>query len=73
MPPMTDADGALFETLRPRLKAISARIVGSDAEAEDVVQDCFLKWISVDRNALATPVTWLTTVVKHQSIDHLRK
>lgn len=73
MPPMTDADGALFETLRPRLKAISARIVGSDAEAEDVVQDCFLKWISVDRNALATPVAWLTTVVKHQSIDRLRR
>jgi DNA-directed RNA polymerase specialized sigma24 family protein len=39
-----DTDGALFEQLRPRLKAISCRIVGSAAEAEDIVQDSFLKW-----------------------------
>ena len=73
MPPMTDTDGAMFETLRPRLKAISRRIVGSEAEAEDVVQDCFLKWQDVEQAALATPAAWLTTVVRHQSIDRLRK
>ena len=73
MPPFTDTDGALFETLRPRLKAISRRIVGSEAEAEDVVQDCFLKWQDVEQAALATPAAWLTTVVQHQSIDRLRK
>ncbi len=70
---MTDIDGALFEQLRPRLKAISARIVGSEAEAEDVVQDCFLKWHGMEQAALATPAAWLTTVVQHQSIDRLRK
>lgn len=69
----TDTDGALFQALRPRLLAISRRIVGSDAEAEDVVQECFLKWHGADRAALATPAAWLTTVVRHQSIDHLRK
>ena len=69
----TDTDGALFEQLRPRLKAISSRIVGSEAEAEEVVQDCFLKWHSAERDALVTPAAWLTTVVQHQSIDHLRK
>ena len=73
MPPITDPDGAMFETLRPRLKAISRRIVGSEAEAEDVVQDCFLKWQDVEQAALATPAAWLTTVVRHQSIDRLRK
>lgn len=73
MPRITDTDGALFEQLRPRLKAISARIVGSEAEAEDVVQDCFLKWRSAEQAALATPAAWLTTVVQHQSIDRLRK
>lgn len=73
MPPITDTDGAMFETLRPRLKAISRRIVGSEAEAEDVVQDCFLKWQDVEQAALATPAAWLTTVVRHQSIDRLRK
>jgi RNA polymerase sigma factor (sigma-70 family) len=69
----TDTDGAMFEQLRPRLKAISYRIVGSEAEAEDIVQDCFLKWHGTEQWALATPAAWLTTVVQHQSIDRLRK
>lgn len=73
MPDSSDTDGALFERLRPRLQAISRRIVGSAAEAEDVVQDCFLKWQGIEQEALATPVAWLTTVVQHQSIDRLRK
>lgn len=73
MPPAIDTDAALFAQLRPRLKAISARIVGSDAEAEDVVQDCFLKWHGAERQSLATPAAWLTTVVRHQSIDRLRQ
>jgi len=73
MPCLTDTDGALFERLRPRLKAISLRIVGSAADADDVVQDCFLKWHGTDRDALATPAAWLTTVVRHQSIDRLRQ
>jgi RNA polymerase sigma factor (sigma-70 family) len=69
----TDTDGAVFEQLRPRLQAISRRIVGSEAEAEDIVQDCFLKWHGADQETLATPAAWLTTVVQHQSIDRLRK
>jgi DNA-directed RNA polymerase specialized sigma24 family protein len=73
MPRITDPDGALFEQLRPRLKAISLRIVGSEAEAEDIVQDCFLKWHGAEQAALAAPAAWLTTVVQHQSIDCLRK
>jgi RNA polymerase sigma-70 factor (ECF subfamily) len=68
-----DLDGALFEQLRPRLTAISRRIVGSEAEAEDVVQDCYLKWHRAEQAALDTPAAWLTTVVQHQSIDRLRK
>ncbi|WP_164558018.1 sigma-70 family RNA polymerase sigma factor [Massilia atriviolacea] len=73
MPHTPDPAGALFERLRPRLKAISCRIVGSEAEAEDIVQDCFLKWHGAEQAALATPAAWLTTVVQHQSIDRLRK
>jgi RNA polymerase sigma-70 factor (ECF subfamily) len=70
---ITDPDGAVFERLRPRLTAISCRIVGSAAEAEDIVQDCFLKWQGAEQAALATPAAWLTTVVQHQSIDRLRR
>jgi RNA polymerase sigma-70 factor (ECF subfamily) len=68
-----DNDGVLFEQLRPRLKAISFRIVGSEAEAEDVVQDCFFKWHGAEQHLLATPAAWLTTIVQHHSIDRLRK
>lgn len=73
MPLSTDPDGVLFERLRPRLTAISRRIVGSTAEAEDVVQDCFIKWQDADHAALLTPVAWLTTVVQHQSVDLVRR
>lgn len=71
MPATTAAEE--FERLRPRLVALSLRIVGSTADAEDVVQDCFLKWQAADRAALATPAAWLTTVVQHHSIDRLRR
>jgi len=55
------------------LIAISRRIVGSEAEAEDIVQDCFLKWHDIETTQLITPAAWLTTVVQHGSIDRLRK
>src|SRR5687768_15194218 len=73
MPSTTDAEGALFEAMRARLTAISSRIVGSRAEAEDIVQDCFIKWLGAERDGLVTPAAWLTTVVQHKSIDHLRR
>lgn len=73
MPRLTDTDGALFERLRPRLTAISRRIVGSEAEAEDIVQDCFIKWQGAEQATLLSPAAWLTTVVRHQSIDRLRR
>ena len=73
MPCTIDTDGAMFEQLRPRLKAISLRIVGSEAEAEDIVQDCFLTWHGAEQGELATPAAWLTTVVQNRSIDRLRK
>lgn len=63
----------LFEQMRARLTAISRRIVGSTAEAEDIVQDCYIKWHGIDQATLATPAAWLTTVVQHQSIDRLRR
>jgi RNA polymerase sigma-70 factor (ECF subfamily) len=73
MPRAQDLDAALFEQLRPRLTAISRRIVGSEAEAQDIVQDCYLKWHRAEQASLSTPAAWLTTVVQHQSIDRLRK
>ena len=70
---MSPLDAARFERERARLTAISSRIVGSRAEAEDIVQDCFIRWQASDRAACASHAAWLTTVVKHLSIDRLRK
>jgi len=73
MPTTVDIDGNIFERLRPRLRAISKRIVGSAAEADDIVQDCFMSWQSCDQHGVLAPAAWLTTVVQRRSIDRLRQ
>jgi RNA polymerase sigma-70 factor (ECF subfamily) len=73
MQQQAEAPETIFETLRPRLLAISYRILSSRAEAEDVIQETYLKWHRADREALLAPAAWLTTVVRHLSIDRLRQ
>ena len=73
MQQQAEAPETIFETLRPRLLAISYRILSSRAEAEDVIQETYLKWHRADRDALLAPAAWLTTVVRHLSIDRLRQ
>ena len=53
---------AAFEASRRRLLSIAYRMLGSMAEAEDVVQDTWLRWHAADPRELAAPVAWLTTV-----------
>jgi RNA polymerase sigma-70 factor (ECF subfamily) len=43
---------ATFDPLRPRLIRIAYRMLGSVADAEDVVQDAFLRWLDADRDAV---------------------
>ncbi len=62
----------LFETRRGFLTGLAYRILGSVAEAEDAVQDTFLKWSQVDRAAIENPAAWLTTACTRRSIDMLR-
>jgi RNA polymerase sigma-70 factor, ECF subfamily len=60
-----------FEALRPHLLAVAYRLTGTFADAEDVVQDAWLRW----DGASAAPVdlrAWLTTVVSRLSLDRLR-
>ncbi|QGZ40482.1 RNA polymerase sigma-70 factor (ECF subfamily) [Pseudoduganella flava] len=61
-----------FEAARRRLLSIAYRMLGSVAEAEDVVQDTWLRWHAADARALETPVAWLTTVTTRLAIDRLR-
>jgi RNA polymerase sigma factor (sigma-70 family) len=61
-----------FEAARARLLALAYRMLGSRAEAEDVVQDVWLKWHLGDTQAVQTPVAWLTTLTTRTAIDRLR-
>ena len=63
---------AIFEQARPRLLGIAYRILGSRAEAEDAVQDTFLRWQAVAVERIQTPGAWLTTACTRRAIDMLR-
>ena len=63
---------ATFEQARPVLTGLAYRILGSYAEAEDVVQDSFLSWMDADHAAIARPRSWLMTVCSRKAIDVLR-
>ncbi|RYX95786.1 MAG: RNA polymerase sigma-70 factor [Comamonadaceae bacterium] len=61
-----------FNRLRPRLKAIAYRMLGSTAEAEEVVQDAWLRWHEAATGTLDSAEAWLVTVTTRISIDRLR-
>lgn len=62
----------LFEDRRPALFGLAYRILGSHADAEDAVQDTFLKWDAADQDKIGNPASWLTTVCTRRCIDMLR-
>jgi RNA polymerase sigma-70 factor (ECF subfamily) len=68
---MNDALGT-FNRIRPRLHGIAYRMLASTAEAEDVVQDAWLRWNEADQAALQNAEAWLVTVTTRLSIDRLR-
>lgn len=61
-----------FAALRPRLFAIAYRMLGTRADAEDVLQDAWLRWHRTDAATLQSAEAWLVTVVTRLSIDRLR-
>lgn len=61
-----------FERLRGRLFGIGYRMLGSRAEAEDVVQDTFVRWHQADRDSIENAEAWLVTVATRRAIDRLR-
>ncbi len=66
----TDSDA--FAALRPRLFAIAYRMLGTRADAEDVLQDAWLRWHHADQATLQSAEAWLVTVVTRLAIDRLR-
>jgi RNA polymerase sigma-70 factor (TIGR02957 family) len=61
-----------FEGFRPRLEAIAYRLLGSAAEAEDAVQEAFLRWEAADRAQIRVPEAWLTRVLTNLCLTQLR-
>lgn len=61
-----------FEQARPRLLGIAYRILGSRAEAEDAVQDTYLRWQAADIESIQSPGAWLTTACTRRAVDMLR-
>ncbi|MEU4098961.1 sigma-70 family RNA polymerase sigma factor [Streptomyces sp. NPDC026673] len=64
-------DGAVsvFVELRPRLFGIAYRLLGSAAEAEDVVQEVWLRWQTTDRSVVRSPAAFLSTATTRLAIN----
>lgn len=65
-------DAEIFEAERPRLRAIAYRITGSPDDANDVVQDTWMRYQTVDAAGIENVPAWLTTVSTRLAIDRLR-
>ncbi|MFH9043409.1 sigma-70 family RNA polymerase sigma factor [Streptomyces sp. NPDC017966] len=61
-----------FEASRGRLASLAYRLLGSAADAEDAVQDTFLRWQAADRERIEVPEAWLTKVATRLCLDRLR-
>lgn len=61
-----------FEAARSMLMGLAYRILGSVAEAEDVVQDTYLSWTAVEQTGIERPSSWLATVCTRKAVDSLR-
>jgi len=68
----TEGDGAIFEAHRPLLFSIAYRMLGSASEAEDVLQDAWLRARQDEDADVRSPRAYLTTIVTRLCIDHLR-
>ncbi|HEX4213166.1 MAG TPA: RNA polymerase sigma factor SigJ [Candidatus Dormibacteraeota bacterium] len=63
---------SVVERERRHLLAVAYRKLGSTAEAEDAVQEAFLRWTEADRAEIENPGAWLTTVLIRHCLDRLK-
>lgn len=67
-----DDDAQRLDALRPYLFSIAYRMVGSASDAEDIVQDAFLRFLAGDPNSVESPKAFLSTVVTRLCLDHVK-
>src|SRR3954447_2736715 len=68
---LTVDDVDRFEASRRRLEAIAYRLLGSASEAEDAVQETFLRWQAADIGQIKVPEAWLTKVLTNLCLNQL--
>jgi len=71
-PESAAAAAATFNPLQPSLVRVAYRMLGSIADAEDVVQDAFLRWLDADRDAVREPAAFLRRIVTRLCLDRLK-
>ena len=62
----------IFSELRPRLVRLAYRMLGSVADAEDIVQDSWLRWLAADRAEVREPAAFLRTIVIRLCLNELK-
>jgi RNA polymerase sigma-70 factor (ECF subfamily) len=73
MTTQADEKVELFDRSRSRLFGIAYRMLGTRDDAEDILQEAYIRWHKTDAREIDTPEAWLVTVVTRLSIDRLRK
>ncbi len=68
-----DKKVAIFRQHKTRLFGIAYRMLGTRDDAEDILQEAYLRWHQAGAEEIETPEAWLVTVVTRLSIDRLRK
>ena len=69
---MIDQSLSLFEEHRGLLFGIAYRMLGSVTDAQDMVQESYLRWQQAADESIRSPRAWLTTVVTRLCISHLQ-
>jgi len=72
MPDAHDDAAASFQPLRGKLVRVAYRMLGSVADAEDVVQEAFIRWMDVDRSEVLVPEAFLRRTVTRLCLDQLK-
>ena len=68
----TDAHATQFTQLRPLLFTVAYEILGSATEADDVLQESYLRWAQVDPSTVGNVRSYLAQIVTRQSLNMLR-
>jgi RNA polymerase sigma-70 factor, ECF subfamily len=67
-----DDAAAGFDPLRPKLMRVAYRMLGSVADAEDVLQEAFIRWMGADRSQVREPEAFLRRTVTRLCLDQLK-